>query len=317
MKFTTKFLSFFMLLFIFSLTFGSKASADSSDAYIETIDLPYDGEQYAGITPRSATYVLFENNITFNVNGKSITINMDEEVSYVNGDIYGTFWIKTKTADCLDKVYWANYELEGDKMIPHYYGNGLLWYLNGNTNYLGGFQPEDSAEIQDIPTPAELKELISPSTPVPTETPAAPEPTQAATPVPTQTPGNIVPTQAPSTQASTQNTQKAKVTNKISKTKLSKTKVTLLSTTGKVLKTVKFNKKTGIMVYNNKKVKNVKAVFFTKKGNIVYLTKNKKAYYFNGKKSTLIKRKVSSIKTSKKFATHLVLQNKKKVLLKK
>lgn len=317
MKYATKFLGFFMLLFVFGLTFGSKASAGSYDSDIETVDLPYDGEEYAGLTPRSIEYVPLGREITFHVDGKSFAFTTSDDLISACGDVNGTFWYTTYTTDKVKKLYWLNYEVEGDNMTPHFFINGSLWYTNYKTDYVGAYEPTGASDLIDVPTPVELKKLISPSTPVPTETPAAPVPTQAATPVPTQTPGNVVPTQAPSTQASTQNIQKAKVTNKISKTKLSKTKVTLLSTTGKVLKSVKFSKKTGIMVYNNKKVKNVKAVFFTKKGNIVYLTKNKKAYYFNGKKSTLIKRKVSSIKTSKKFATHLVLQNKKKVLLKK
>ena len=86
----------------------------------------------------------------------------------------------------------------------------------------------------------------------------------------------------------------------------------MLSNTGKVLKEVKFNKKTGVMVYNKKKIKKVKDVFFTKKGTVVYFTKSKKAYYFIGKKRILIKSKVSSIKTYKGFATQLVIKKGKK-----
>ena len=88
---------------------------------------------------------------------------------------------------------------------------------------------------------------------------------EPATSTPTEKPSvTVSPTKKPTPTKAPTSTPKV-VKKKISKSKKTKTKVCLLSNTGKVLKEVKFNKKTGIMVYNKKKIKKVKDVFFTKK----------------------------------------------------
>lgn len=322
-------ISVLMLLLAFVFVFYSKAKAFSSSEY-ELVDLTY--EEYEGVIPRQIYYDTFYklsivvDNQTFNFDttGKG-------EVFLTSGDSNGTIWINIQhNHDAEALLYWTSYELEGSKMSLHYFGKALVHY--SNYPYVGKYVTYTSDEEFNLPNLDELSKLLNdPNAPVePTSQPTVSptnlpiptiEPTISPSPViPTKLP-SVVPTEKPDVTVSPTKkpiptklpTSTPKVVKeKISKSKKTKAKVYLLSNTGKVLKEVKFNKKTGVMVYNKKKIKKVKDVFFTKKGTVVYFTKSKKAYYFIGKKRILIKSKVSSIKTYKGLATQLVIKKGKK-----
>lgn len=309
----------FVLTFIFA--FYSKAKAFSSSEY-ELVDLTY--EEYEGVTPRQIYYdtfyklsIVVDNQIfNFDTTGKG-------EVFLTSGDPNGTIWVNIQHNDDAEALlYWTSYELEGSKMSLHYFGKALVHY--SNYPYVGKYVTYTSDEEFNLPNLDELSKLLNdPNAPVeptsqptvsPTNLPISTiEPTISPSPViPTETPNvTVSPTKKPIPTKKPAPTPKV-VKEKISKSKKTKTKVYLLSNTGKVLKKVKFSKKTGVMVYNKKKIKKVKDVFFTKKGTVMYFTKSKKAYYFIGKKRILIKSKVSSIKTYKGLATQLVIKKGKK-----
>lgn len=317
----------FVLTFVF--VFYSKAKAFSSSEY-ELVDLTY--EEYEGVIPRQIYYDTFYklsivvDNQTFNFDttGKG-------EVFLTSGDSNGTIWVNIQHNDDAEALlYWTSYELEGSKMSLHYFGKALVHY--SNYPYVGKYVTYTSDEEFNLPNLDELSKLLNdPNAPVeptsqptvsptnlpiptiePTISPSPVIPTKLPSVVPTEKPDvTVSPTKKPIPTKAPTSTPKV-VKEKISKSKKTKAKVYLLSNTGKVLKEVKFNKKTGVMVYNKKKIKKVKDVFFTKKGTVVYFTKSKKAYYFIGKKRILIKSKVSSIKTYKGFATQLVIKKGKK-----
>lgn len=312
-------ISILMLLLSIAFSFGFNQKAKA-----ETVDFAY--ENNTKISPRQVHTTLYDLSIT--VENQTFTFNISNigKIFLANSDFNGTIWVNVQPYNAKEALlYWISYELEGKKMSLHYFGKALIHY--SDYPYVGTYVTYTSDKEFNLPNLDELSKLLNdPNAPVepsskptvsPTNTPlptSTIEPTISSSPVtPTETPFvAATPTIKPIPTKTPAPTPKV-IKDKISKSKKTKTKVTLLSNTGKVLKTVKFNKKTGIMVYNKKKIKKVKAVYFTKKGNIVYITKSKKAYYFIGKKSTLIKSKVSSVKTSKGFATHLVIKKGKKV----
>lgn len=285
-------ISILMLLLAIAFSFGFNQKAKA-----ERVDLTY--EDCEGIMPKIVSFSKYTIFVTIDQQDFEFKFDSSKkgQIFFVNGDSNGTIWINIYAKPELYKpeLYWLSYELEGNQMSLHYFGEGRMYY-SSTSSYVDRYSPYGSDNELSLPNLDELSKLLNnPNTPV--EPSSQPNATTTVKPIPTKTP-------APTPKV---------IKDKISKSKKTKTKVTLLSNTGKVLKTVKFNKKTGIMVYNKKKIKKVKAVYFTKKGNIVYITKSKKAYYFIGKKSTLIKSKVSSVKTSKGFATHLVIKKGKKV----
>ncbi len=286
-----------LLVIAFSLGFSQRAKAGFADDERQTIELSYDGCER--VYSKIISYVPVDKKISIIINNNTYTFETEEVVGLIGGDEYGTIWFDTLGKD--GKIFWLNYELEGSEMIPHYFVEGYLGYKD--PPYVGSYvNSSDTSNYLPLPSANDLSNSLKnpnatfePATSTPTEKPSV-------TVSPTKKP---IPTKAPTS------TPKV-VKGKISKSKKTKTKVCLLSNTGKVLKEVKFNKKTGVMVYNKKKIKKVKDVFFTKKGTVVYFTKSKKAYYFIGKKRILIKSKVSSIKTYKGFATQLVIKKGKK-----
>lgn len=287
----------FVFAFVFSFSFNQKAKAGSAEDERQTIELPYDGCE--GIYSKIISYVPVDKEISIIINKNTYTFKTEEMVGLIGGDEYGTIWFDTLGKD--GKIFWLNYELEGSKMVPHYFVKGYLGYKS--PPYFGSYvNSSDTSNYLPLPSPKDLSNLLN--NPNPTFNPT--------TIIPTETPNvTVSPTKKPIPTKKPAPTPKV-VKEKISKSKKTKTKVYLLSNTGKVLKEVKFSKKTGVMVYNKKKIKKVKDVFFTKKGTVVYFTKSKKAYYFIGKKRILIKSKVSSIKTYKGLATQLVIKKGKK-----
>lgn len=294
----------FVFAFVFSFSFNQKAKAESG-----LVDLTY--EDYEGVTPKLISYS--DCTLFVTIDNQEFQFNFDStkkgDIFFVSGDSNGTIWINidSNLYESIPELYFISYELEGNEMSLHYFNNG---YMHLSTSpYVGTYASFPSEKEYNLPNLDELSKLLNnPNTPAESSQPSfSPSPV-----IPTETPNvTVSPTKKPIPTKKPAPTPKV-VKEKISKSKKTKTKVYLLSNTGKVLKEVKFSKKTGVMVYNKKKIKKVKDVFFTKKGTVVYFTKSKKAYYFIGKKRILIKSKVSSIKTYKGLATQLVIKKGKK-----
>lgn len=294
----------FVFAFVFSFSFNQKAKAESG-----LVDLTY--EDYEGVTPKLISYS--DCTLFVTIDNQEFQFNFDStkkgDIFFVSGDSNGTIWINidSNLYESIPELYFISYELEGNEMSLHYFNNG---YMHLSTSpYVGTYASFPSEKEYNLPNLDELSKLLNnPNTPAESSQPSfSPSPV-----IPTETPNvTVSPTKKPIPTKKPAPTPKV-VKEKISKSKKTKTKVYLLSNTGKVLKKVKFSKKTGVMVYNKKKIKKVKDVFFTKKGTVVYFTKSKKAYYFIGKKRILIKSKVSSIKTYKGLATQLVIKKGKK-----
>ncbi len=109
-----------------------------------------------------------------------------------------------------------------------------------------------------MPNLDELSKLLNnPNTPAESS-----QPSFSTSPViPTETPSvTVSPTKKPIPTKAPTSTPKV-VKGKISKSKKTKTKVCLLSNTGKVLKEVKFNKKTGLWCITRKKIKKGEGCF--------------------------------------------------------
>lgn len=294
----------FVFAFVFSFSFNQKAKAESG-----LVDLTY--EDYEGVTPKLISYS--DCTLFVTIDNQEFQFNFDStkkgDIFFVSGDSNGTIWINidSNLYESIPELYFISYELEGNEMSLHYFNNG---YMHLSTSpYVGTYASFPSEKEYNLPNLDELSKLLNnPNTPAESSQPSfSPSPV-----IPTETPNvTVSPTKKPIPTKKPAPTPKV-VKEKISKSKKTKTKVYLLSNTGKVLKKVKFSKKTGVMVYNKKKIKKVKDVFFTKKGTVMYFTKSKKAYYFIGKKRILIKSKVSSIKTYKGLATQLVIKKGKK-----
>ena len=294
----------FVFAFVFSFSFNQKAKAESG-----LVDLTY--EDYEGVTPKLISYSDYT--LFVKIKDQDFQFRFDSskkgKIFFVSGDSNGTIWINidSNLYESMPELYYISYELEGNEMSLHSFNNG---YMHLSTSpYVGTYASFPSEKEYNLPNLDELSKLLNnPNTPAESSQPSfSPSPV-----IPTETPNvTVSPTKKPIPTKKPAPTPKV-VKEKISKSKKTKTKVYLLSNTGKVLKKVKFSKKTGVMVYNKKKIKKVKDVFFTKKGTVMYFTKSKKAYYFIGKKRILIKSKVSSIKTYKGLATQLVIKKGKK-----
>lgn len=212
-----------------------------------------------------------------------ISIDDDDCVSWACCDDYGTLWIQAGSG-----LYWTNYELEGKNMIPHFFNSNVIIFSDSNCAYGYTFHPYDP-NAKEIPLPKfdDLKKYIENGTPVPG---SKPEPIKDSKP-----PVNSVPT--PST---------------IQKVTISGNTIKLINSNNEVIDKATFNRKKATLSYKGKKVTKVKGAWFTKKGKVIYIKGSKsnyKAYYFDGKKSTLIKSKVASVSISHKFATALELKN--------
>ena len=294
----------FVFAFVFSFSFNQKAKAESG-----LVDLTY--EDYEGVTPKLISYS--DCTLFVRIDNQEFQFDFDStkkgDIFFVSGDVNGTIWINidSNIYESMPELYFISYELEGNEMSLHYFNDGYMQF--STYPYVGTYASFPSKKEYNLPNLDELSKLLNnPNTPAESSQPSfSPSPV-----IPTETPNvTVSPTKKPIPTKKPAPTPKV-VKEKISKSKKTKTKVYLLSNTGKVLKEVKFSKKTGVMVYNKKKIKKVKDVFFTKKGTVVYFTKSKKAYYFIGKKRILIKSKVSSIKNYKGLATQLVIKKGKK-----
>ncbi|MDD7403022.1 MAG: hypothetical protein SO170_03490 [Butyribacter sp.] len=292
--------SFFVIVAILfsSVSFvGTVSEAKVREFTFENTDIP----------ERSVEYTGNDKNLIVTVENVSYTITCPSIVDACFCDVYGTAWISATADDSSKQIYWVNYEIEGSNMSPHYFTKGEVWISEVNYEYATHYSTgEYDYNLIPLPSPDELRKTLE---------------TNNQTNSSNSSDANVDSSDKNTTTSTTPKTNTTtstkKTTTKYSKVKKSGSKIKLLNSNGKAVRTVTFDKKKKVLTYKGKKIKNVKAVYFTKKGNIVYLKTNKKAYYLIGKKSTFIKKSVSSIKTKNGFATQLKLKNGKKVTLKK
>lgn len=273
----------------------------------------------SGIPSRTVYCNGHTSEVTIYVDGFYCNVSIDSNpIIEARCDKFGTLWLQ-RFEDTGFEVYWVNYDLEGYNMTPHYFNNGGFYVDVEDIVYKLLI---DNTEIP-LPTPEDLKNYLENGTPVPGSKPKPitkpdPYPTVSPDSKPTTDPNHssqVIPSTPPSnsTQNVTSSTSKVATIKKVT---TSKNTIKLINSNNKVVDKVTFNKKKLTLSYNGKKIKKVKGVWFTKKGSLVYLKTNSKAYYLNGKKSKLIKSKVLRVKTSSKFATALKLKNGKSYKLK-
>ena len=164
--------------------------------------------------------------------------------------------------------------------------------------------PEPTATATPEPTVTVTPEPTATAIPVPTAT-ATPKPMATATPKPTAT---AIPT------VTAKPTATPKPTVYAYKVKASGSKKNLYNSKGKKVDTVKL--KNGKLTYHSLSMKNVSKVEFSKKGNLLVITKKNKLYVINHNtmKKKLISTKVKKFtKKSKGIPTYVIKQSGKKL----
>lgn len=299
--------SFFVIVAILlsSVSFAGTVSKAEVDEFTYREEFTFENTD---IPERSVEYTGNDKNLIVTVENVSYTITCPSTVTSCLCDVYGTVWISATADDSSKQIYWTNYEIEGSNMSSHYFAEGEPWSSGVNYEYATHYSTgEYDYNLIPLPSPDELRKTL--------ETNNQTNSSNSSDANVDSSDKNTTTSTTPKTNTTTSTTKKT--TTKYSKVKKSGSKIKLLNSNAKAVRTVTFDKKKKVLTYKGKKIKNVKAVYFTKKGNIVYLKTNKKAYYLIGKKSTFIKKSVSSIKTKNGFATQLKLKNGKKVTLKK
>ena len=240
-------------------------------------------------------------------------------------DKYGTCWTyKNDLSDENDNKYvlrWWNYDLMPDSYffnpIPRVTSEGLYEYvddiesliLDSDNNFIIGYKTF-SGEKYAIPTPEDMKKILSTDNyleypqprPLKDNTSATPTPTVPATTPPAPT---VSPVATPQTTSTPAVTPKTTVTPKVSVKK--KAGYNCLSLGSKITSKYKLTK--GKLTWKgnskSKKYSGIKSAAFIKKsGNLVFLTKKGKVYTLSpkGKKKCIVKKKAKKLILKNKFA---------------
>lgn len=335
-----KIISFFGLL----VTVVLLAGLNPNSANAETLEYTY---TFDNIPDQTIKYDWIDNYnkfIELTIDGTTYNVNSEYQVVDAYCDRLGTVWASLSNDSRQYYLGFYNFELQGSEDINfHILRSGVV--TDCDDNRFVSYANDDSPRMYwTLPTIEELSNYlltgkitlnyipgpnsIPTSTPVPaTEEPAKPtSPSLTEAPIPTEPsstrkPAPIAtipaPTSKPIPTVSTpvyNNTTSSTVGKPASVVKKGST-ISLVDSSGNIIKTIKL--RAGKLTVNKKVIKNVKSVYFTKKGTVVYLAKSGKAYYINSKnKSKLIKAKVKQVKTSKGFAISLKLKNGKTIKLK-
>lgn len=286
-KLTQRFIGFLMIWAVLLMSVMVNVPAKAN----EGAELTFTFE--SGIPPRTVYCDGTTNVIGLSINGTYYNLSIDSHIiDYAYCDKDGTLWIVSSHFVSKEGylIYWTNYELEGNDMTPHYFYTGYMRFCDGFVDSYSNY----SNKRFPLPTLDDLKNYLDNGTPVPGSKPkpiTEPEPSENKNPTPELSFTILV----------SGNTTKFVNSNNV------------------VIDKFTFNNKKSVLSYKGKKVKKVKGTWFTEKGKVVYIKGSKqkyKAYYFDGKKSTLIKSGVCSVSTKKKFATALKLKNGKTYQLK-
>ena len=240
-------------------------------------------------------------------------------------DIYGTCWTyENDHSDENDSKYvlrWWNYDILPDsyifKVIPRVTSEGSYEYvddiesliLDSDNNFIIGYKTFSGKEYA-IPTPEDMKKILSTDNyleypqprPLKDNTSATPTPTVPATTPPAPT---VSPVATPQTTSTPAVTPKTTVTPKVSVKK--KAGYNCLSLGSKITSKYKLTK--GKLTWKgnskSKKYSGIKSAAFIKKsGNLVFLTKKGKVYTLSpkGKKKCIVKKKAKKLILKNKFA---------------
>ena len=240
-------------------------------------------------------------------------------------DKYGTCWAyKNDHSDENDSKYvlrWWNYDFMPDSYffnpIPRVTSEGLYEYvddiesliLDSDNNFIIGYKTF-SGEEYAIPTPEDMKKILSTDNyleypqprPLKDNTSATPTPTIPAT---TPSAPTVSPVATPPTTSTPAVTPKTTVTPKVSVKK--KAGYNCLSLGSKITSKYKLTK--GKLTWKgsskSKKYSGIKSAAFIKKsGNLVFLTKKGKVYTLSpkGKKKCIVKKKAKKLILKNKFA---------------
>ena len=334
-----KIISFFGLLVTVVLLAGLNPNSANAETWTYTYS-------YDNIPNRTITYDFISNYNNFldlTIDDTTYHITSEYKVMDACCDDSGTVWANLSNDNKLFYTGFYNFELQGTEdpvfhpirtgivissdaeMIALYGHNApnTYWTLpsvEDLSNYLstGEITLNYIPDPNSVPTPTPVpvtEEPAKPTSPSLTEAPIPTEPSSTRKPAPIAT--IPAPTSKPIPTVSTpvyNNTTSSTVGKPASVVKKGST-ISLVDSSGNIIKTIKL--RAGKLTVNKKVIKNVKSVYFTKKGTVVYLAKSGKAYYINSKnKSKLIKAKVKQVKTSKGFAISLKLKNGKTIKLK-
>lgn len=240
-------------------------------------------------------------------------------------DKYGTCWAyKNDHSDENDSKYvlrWWNYDLMPDsyvfKVIPRTTSEGLYEYvddiesliLDSDNDFIIGYKTFSGKEYA-IPTPEDMKKILSTDNyleypqprPLKDNTSATPTPTIPAATPPAPT---VSPVVTPPTISTPSVTPKTTVTPKVFVKK--KAGYNCLSLGSKITSKYKLTK--GKLTWKgsskSKKYSRIKSAAFIKKsGNLVFLTKKGKVYTLSpkGKKKCIVKKKAKKLILKNKFA---------------
>ena len=240
-------------------------------------------------------------------------------------DIYGTCWTyENDHSDENDSKYvlrWWNYDFMPDSYffnpIPRVTSEGLYEYvddiesliLDSDNDFIIGYKTFSGKEYA-IPTPEDMKKILSTDNyleypqprPLKDNTSATPTPTVPATTPPAPT---VSPVATPQTTSTPAVTPKTTVTPKVSVKK--KAGYNCLSLGSKITSKYKLTK--GKLTWKgnskSKKYSGIKSAAFIKKsGNLVFLTKKGKVYTLSpkGKKKCIVKKKAKKLILKNKFA---------------
>lgn len=336
-----KIISFLVLL----VTVVLLAGLNPNSANAKTLEYTYTFDNIPDQTIKYDWIDNYNNFLELTINGTTYNVNSEYQVRNAYCDRLGTVWASLSNDSRQYYLGFYNFELQGSEDINfHILRSGIV--IDCDDNRFVSYANDDSPHMYwTLPTIEELSNYlltgkitlnyipgpnsIPTSTPVPatstpkidvttaptTETPIPTEPISTEKPAPIAT--IPAPTSKPIPTASTpsgSNTTSLTVGKPASVVKKGST-ISLVDSSGNIIKTIKF--RAGKLTVNKTSIKNVKSVYFTKKGTVVYLAKSGKAYYINSKnKSKLIKAKVKQVKTSKGFAISLKLKNGKTVKLK-
>ena len=263
-------------------------------------------------------------------NGDSKSIRLIADSSpflSIKFDAYGTCWAYKKELSDEDEnkyeyvLRWWNYDILPDlylfKVIPKITSEGYYEYvkdiesliLDSDNNFIIGYKTFSGKEYA-IPTPEDMKKILSTDNyleypqprPLKDNTSATPTPTVPATTPPAPT---VSPVATPQTTSTPAVTPKTTVTPKVSVKK--KAGYNCLSLGSKITSKYKLTK--GKLTWKgnskSKKYSGIKSAASIKKtGNLVFLTKKGKAYTLSpkGKKKCIVKKKAKKLILKNKFA---------------
>lgn len=169
------------------VTFIVSAMMYTPTVKASTYDIHYTFE--SGIPDRIVICTGHTSEFTVYVDGFYYNLKIgSEKIISAYCDEFGTFWFQSSEyGEGGFEFYWANYELEGFNMTPHYFNNGAFHI--GIGSWVDGYSHSETGEVFQLPTFDDLKNFLENDTPVPGSKPKPiTEPDATIKPKPTDKP---------------------------------------------------------------------------------------------------------------------------------